>query len=114
MSVLCKLVGHRPSTGYTHREGAGYFKVEMDTIDGVGTQHARLYTDCDRCGQTYRVGMIHVPKIVSPLGDDTRNKVEDALAAAATQVLKPEIIQQKADSALMQFKAELHGKQHER
>ena len=63
MGLFCWLFGHLPSFGYGGVEGAGYFKVELDAVDGLGTQHARLYTDCHRCGKNYKVGMIHVPKI---------------------------------------------------
>jgi hypothetical protein len=60
MKLFCFLFGHRPSFGYGRVEGEGYFTVKLAEIDGCGTQHARLFCDCERCGKNYQVGRIHI------------------------------------------------------
>jgi hypothetical protein len=60
---ICTVYGHRPAFGYGDHEGYGYFDVRLNTVDGIGRQHADLYTFCERCGVKYHVGMIHVPKV---------------------------------------------------
>lgn len=60
--LICWLFGHRPAFGYGEIEGEGYFKLARGSIDGVGREHARLYTECQRCGITYKVGMLHIYK----------------------------------------------------
>lgn len=67
MNISCKSFGHIPSRGCWGIPGSGYFKVKLDAVDGIGRQHARLYSSCERCGVEYQVGMIHVPKLVRTL-----------------------------------------------
>jgi ribosomal protein L37E len=37
-------------------------KVKLNTVDGIGRQHASVYAECKRCGKEFFAGMIHVPK----------------------------------------------------
>ncbi len=60
--LLCKLFGHRPAFGYGHSEGQGYFQIIENARDGIGRQHAGLFCDCERCGENYKVGNIHIPQ----------------------------------------------------
>lgn len=66
MGLICKLFGHTPEPGYygDSRGGnySGYLEVELDAMDGMGRQHARVYATCRWCGRRYQVGMIHVPR----------------------------------------------------
>jgi hypothetical protein len=61
MSVLCVLFGHRPAFGYGNREGTGYFRTKFYAVDGCNVMHASCHCTCERCGEFYQVGMIHVP-----------------------------------------------------
>ena len=61
MSLLCKWFGHRPAFGYGSIEGEGYFRITNCTEDGIGRVHAVLYCDCERCGEWYKVGNVHLP-----------------------------------------------------
>ncbi len=66
MKLLCKLFGHKPPEYGAHRAlgGSEYMNVYMFTTDGMGTVHANITGCCPRCGQTYTVGKIHVPKVM--------------------------------------------------
>ena len=61
MKLRCSLFGHLPAFGYGHQEGAGYFEVVAAGVDGINRHHADLYCNCERCGERYRVGKIHIP-----------------------------------------------------
>lgn len=61
MNLLCRLFGHRPAFGCWNTEGEGYFRVIRIGVDGIGTHHASLYCDCERCGVNYKVGNVHIP-----------------------------------------------------
>jgi hypothetical protein len=63
MGLLCSLFGHVPGYGYGNTPGSGYFEVRLGPIDGILRVHAYLFTQCERCGQKYQVGCIHVPHI---------------------------------------------------
>lgn len=67
MGLICKLFGHTPEPGYYGDSGNGdchgYLQVELDALDGMGRQHARVYATCRRCGKRYQAGMIHVPRM---------------------------------------------------
>jgi hypothetical protein len=69
MSLLCALFGHKPGTGYYHRDGDGYLVVEQGPVDGLNTEHARVFSKCDRCGAWFKVGN---EKLLMTLTDRTR------------------------------------------
>lgn len=58
-SFLCAVFGHR--TSGDEFDGGEYMKVERRAIDGIGRHHAQITTDCKRCGEKFRVGMVHLP-----------------------------------------------------
>lgn len=60
MSLLCKLFGHKPGMGYYKRDGDGYLTVTGGPIDGLGTEHARVFSECARCGESFQVGKLHL------------------------------------------------------
>ena len=61
MTIRCALFGHRPAFGYGRIEGEGYFEIRSIVTDGIGRRHASLYCGCERCGQRFKVGMVHLP-----------------------------------------------------
>ena len=64
MRILCKLVGHKPPE-YGRNKGLGgfeYMRIHIFSTDGIGRIHAYVDGQCPRCGQTYTVGKVHVPK----------------------------------------------------
>jgi hypothetical protein len=71
MNWLCWLFGHRPAFGYSRVEGSGYMKINLMGKDGIGRLHASINSECERCGENYRVGYIHVPRV-----DDLGNRIE--------------------------------------
>ena len=64
MKILCLIFGHIPNPGYAQNNhaGYGYFKVALDAVDDMGTIHAKLMTTCQRCHNTYQIGLIRVPE----------------------------------------------------
>lgn len=59
MSIICTLFGHKPHpNGYSM---GAYMRVVPGGIDGIGTEHARVMTECHRCATVYQAGMIHLP-----------------------------------------------------
>jgi len=66
--LVCKIVGHQPPV-YGRKgwwsPGEEYAKVRLDGRDGIGREHAEVVGECPRCGESYRVCRIHVPKIDS-------------------------------------------------
>lgn len=63
MHFLCRWFGHKIGGGYYKREGGEYFNVKVGPIDGIDRVHCHLYTECERCGEQYQVGMIHLPTV---------------------------------------------------
>ena len=61
MNLLCRLFGHRPAFGYCEAEGEGYFRITNIMVDQIGTHHASLYCECERCKVNYKVGNVHIP-----------------------------------------------------
>lgn len=67
MSVLCSMFGHRPPESYSQFAGMGggdYLTTHKPHIDGIGRAHFALHGMCPRCGERYKVGMIHGQRIV--------------------------------------------------
>ena len=60
MSIICKLFGHKPGMGYYNHDGGGYLTVIGGPIDGLGTEHARVFSECPRCGERFKVGNLHL------------------------------------------------------
>lgn len=56
----CQIFGHTPSVGYTKLEGEGYLTLRRGPVDGIAREHARLYSECACCKQTFKVGNLHV------------------------------------------------------
>lgn len=86
MSILCKWFGHRPAIGLSKMEGEGYFEVRLLCTDGINRTHASLHCECERCGENYQVGKIHIPpdmeiikagRKVRPLRNLDRNPAYD-------------------------------------
>ncbi len=70
--LICSLFGHLPEKGYAG--GVGYFKVWGGGVDGVNRHHLYLECNCERCGETYRVGNVHVPnRIIKGISDGQTN-----------------------------------------
>ena len=70
MNMICKMFGHQPAFGWYRKPGGGYFDIKYDSTDGLGIVHATLHCNCERCGEKYQVGMVHVPdpkKLLVPL-----------------------------------------------
>jgi hypothetical protein len=59
MNLICFAVGHKTVDGYEHC--LPYFKISMTATDGIGRVHAWLETECERCGERYSIGMVHLP-----------------------------------------------------
>lgn len=55
------MFGHRPAFGYGHLPNEGYFELKLGSVDGIGRQHAHLHCECERCGENYKVGNLHIP-----------------------------------------------------
>ena len=68
-SDLCKLHGHKIGGGYYEREGGQYFNVQVGGIDGIDRVHCQLYTECERCGEKFQVGQIHLPLVDDWIAD---------------------------------------------
>ena len=60
-NMLCVLFGHVPEYGY-YGEGEGYFDVKGICVDGINSHHASLLCNCERCGENFKVGNIHIPQ----------------------------------------------------
>ena len=58
MNLLCKWFGHRPEPGW--RGSPPYMKVIGGGIDGILRAHASIWHECERCGETYMIGYIHL------------------------------------------------------
>lgn len=65
-NIICQLFGHMPNRGYYRTEGGGYFDLKIGNTDGIGCVHGWLYCHCERCGEYYNVGKLHVPLGVKP------------------------------------------------
>lgn len=66
MSILCGMFGHKTPESYSEYSGMGggdYLSRRGWFEDGVGRIHVELYGKCPRCGNEYRVGRIHWPKL---------------------------------------------------
>lgn len=50
---------HVPPKGYG--DGAPYLKIKAVSIDGMNLKHARLYGECERCGEEYWIASVHLP-----------------------------------------------------
>lgn len=65
MSILCHLFGHQPPV-YAKRgwwsPGETYAEVKVFATDGIGRQHANIYSECPRCNRNFLLCRIHVPK----------------------------------------------------
>jgi len=65
-AFLCTLFGHKPpvyaAKGW-YSPGEQYGKVVLGALDGIGRQHACVEAECARCGDTFTVARIHVPKL---------------------------------------------------
>ena len=59
MSLICNLFGHR--MGYGNWGGADYGRVLETGVDGIGSEHWRLYVNCCRCGAEFHAGSFHGP-----------------------------------------------------
>jgi len=59
MKLLCKLFDHKSVKGWCN--GMPYFRITGITTDGIGHKHARLQTECERCGEKFTIGMVHLP-----------------------------------------------------
>lgn len=58
-NLLCMWFGHRPA----HDAWWGdipYMKIEVGAIDGGGVIHAQAYHECDRCGEVFLAGRLHL------------------------------------------------------
>ena len=56
MSIICKLFGHKPGMGYYNHDGGGYLTVIGGPIDGLGTEHARVFSECPPLWRTLQGG----------------------------------------------------------
>ena len=56
--MLCTLFGHKPPHyfGKVH-----YGRVIRGVRDGLGTEHAHVEAECERCRQRFLVIRIHLP-----------------------------------------------------
>lgn len=63
MSLLCELFGHKTPTHhspYSPLGGGDYLEVKgRPKVDGIGRSHFTLLGTCSRCGETFKVGMVH-------------------------------------------------------
>lgn len=69
MNILCKLFGHKVDTGYGAYEGSKYLNVRGGAVDGIDRVHCSLHTECERCGTSFQVGMIHLPIVEDWVAD---------------------------------------------
>ena len=64
MNLLCAIFGHKPPV-YAEKgwwsPGEEYGRVQMETTDGIGRNHAKIYAECPRCAAEFCVARIHVP-----------------------------------------------------
>jgi len=64
-NILCSIFGHKPPV-YAKKgwfsPGQEYAKVHKNiTIDGIGRQHADVYSECPRCKESFKLCKIHLP-----------------------------------------------------
>ncbi len=65
-NILCMTFGHQPPV-YAEK---GWFspgqeyatKVINEETDGVGRKHARVMSECPRCGKEFKLCRIHIPE----------------------------------------------------
>lgn len=69
MSLLCKLAGHKVGSGYKDSAGEKYLSVRVFAIDGINRVHCGIRTECARCGETFKVGNIHLPTLDDWIAD---------------------------------------------
>lgn len=59
----CELIGHVPPI-YKRDKGWGgteYGKLVPGGVDGVGRLHGTVTGKCARCGEEFKMAMVHVP-----------------------------------------------------
>ncbi len=66
--LTCKLFGHRHAKPGWWGD-ISYMKIETRGIDGIGRIHGAAYHKCERCGEHYLAGRLHLndPAIVAAL-----------------------------------------------
>jgi len=57
---MCKHFGHIMPKGWAG--GAPYLHIGNIATDGLGTKHAYLMAECERCGESWNVANVHLPK----------------------------------------------------
>lgn len=63
MSIICKLLGHKPPQSFGPHSGMGggnYLELSHPKRDGIGRVHLYVYGNCPRCGERFQVGMMHL------------------------------------------------------
>lgn len=58
MNLLCKLFGHNPPRYF---DDMAYGEVIKCGLDGVGTEHAYVRGQCERCDEDWDIVRIHLP-----------------------------------------------------
>ena len=69
MGLICKAFGHTTQGENPKSPGAEYMECIPYTRDGMGTEHAYIKANCQRCGEKFDVGKIHIPECYLERGD---------------------------------------------
>ena len=57
---MCRHFGHKfPSDSMW---GVPYLQIKAIALDGLGHEHAYLHAECERCGESYHVANVHLPR----------------------------------------------------
>lgn len=77
MSLRCELFGHKPPVDFGEHSrlgGGNYLTADgPPIIDGIGRRHFTLIGTCGRCGEPYKVGMIHGGQIAQHLQEPSHD-----------------------------------------
>lgn len=60
MNIICRAVGHVTSGEHPRCPGEEYMEIDYFCVDGVGRKHAIIHAECQRCGDRFKVGMVHI------------------------------------------------------
>jgi hypothetical protein len=57
MSIICRLLGHKPPLYHGH---PAYGRLKHYAIDNLHTEHAQVIARCDRCEEDFEVCKVHL------------------------------------------------------
>lgn len=63
MKIICAVLGHKPPRNfgpYASMGGGDYLELDHPHRDHIGRVHLIVLGNCLRCGDRYKVGMMHL------------------------------------------------------